>query len=266
MKSAAKKSAPKASASKKLASKADVARAIALLKKRATKKTKDGMARYAIPSDKAFGVPVGVIRSIGKSLGKSHDLAQALWKSGHYEARMLATMVDEPERVTPEQMDRWCRDFDNWAICDTACFVLFDRTPHAFKKARAWATSKDEFVKRAAFALVASLTVHDKTAKDADFVRLLPLVEKAALDERNFVKKSVNWALRSLGKRSLELNRKSIEVAERLAARAESAPRWVGKDALRELKSASVARRLQARQRGIEDQVRRVGNVRHERP
>jgi 3-methyladenine DNA glycosylase AlkD len=244
MKKASKKSAPKQGASK-----ADVARAIGLLKKKASKKTKDGMARYAIPSDKAFGVPVGMIRSIGKSLGKSHELALGLWKSGHYEARMLATFVDEPEQVTPEQMDRWCRDFDNWAICDTACFSLFDRTPHAFKKVRAWAKSKNEFVKRAAFALLASLTVHDKTAKDAAFVRLLPLVEKAALDERNFVKKSVNWALRSLGKRSPELNRKSVELAERLAARPESAPRWVGKDALRELKSASVARRLQARQR-----------------
>jgi len=229
--------------------KADVGRAVAELKKRASKKTKDGMARYAIPSDKAFGVPVGVIRSIGKSLGKSHELALALWKTGHYEARMLATFVDEPARVTPEQMERWCRDFDNWAICDTACFSLFDRTPHAFEKIPVWAKSKDEFVKRAAFALLASLTVHDKAAKDAAFVRLLPLVEKAALDERNFVKKSVNWALRSLGKRSPELNRRSVELAERLAARAEPAARWVGKDALRELKSASVARRLQARQR-----------------
>src|SRR5690349_6691105 len=150
----------------KSASKAEVARAIGLLKKRASKKTKDGMARYAIPSDKAFGVPVGMIRSIGKSLGKSHELALALWKTGHYEARMLATFVDEPEQVTREQMDRWCRDFDNWAICDTACFCLFDRTPHAFGKVRAWAKSKEEFVKRAAFALLASLTVHDKAAKD----------------------------------------------------------------------------------------------------
>ena len=229
------------------ATQGDVARALAELKKKASKKTKDGMARYAIPSDKAFGVPVGTIRAIGKKLGKSHELALALWKSGHYEARMLATFVDEPERVTPAQMDRWCRDFDNWAICDTACFCLFDRTPYAFKKVTEWAKSKDEFVKRAAFALLASLTVHDKTAKDAAFVRLLPLVERAALDERNFVKKSVNWALRSLGKRSPELNRKSVQLAERLATRAEPAPRWVGKDALRELKSASVARRLAAR-------------------
>jgi 3-methyladenine DNA glycosylase AlkD len=225
----------------------DVTEVVAMLKKRANKKTKDGMARYGIPSDKAFGIPVGVLKQLAKTLGPSHALAQALWKTGHYEARMLATFVDEADLVTPEQMERWCKDFDNWAICDTACFALFDRTPHAFKKIPAWAKSKDEFVKRAAFALLASLTVHDKAATDAAFLRCLPLVEKAALDERNFVKKSVNWALRSVGKRSLALNGAAIAVGDRLAARPEAAPRWVGKDALRELRSASVQRRLSAR-------------------
>jgi 3-methyladenine DNA glycosylase AlkD len=218
--------------------------AVRALKKRASTKTKDGMARYGIPSAKAFGVPVGQIRALGKSLGRSHALAQALWKTGYYEARMLATFVEEVERVTPQQMDRWCKDFDNWAICDTACFALFDRSPHAFKKVPAWAKSEDEFVRRAAFALLASLTVHDKAATDADFMRSLPLVERAARDPRNFVKKAVNWALRSIGKRSLALNRAAVAVAERLSQQAEPAPRWVGKDALRELTSASVARRL----------------------
>lgn len=222
----------------------DVADVVQMLKKRASKKTKDGMARYGIPSDKAFGIPVGVLKQLAKSLGKSHELAAALWKTGHYEARMLATFVDEAELVTPEQMDRWCKDFDNWAICDTACFALFDRSPHAFNRIPVWAKSKDEFVKRAAFALLASLTLHDKAAPDAAFLRCLPLVEKAALDERNFVKKSVNWALRSVGKRNAVLNQAAIELCERLAARPEAPPRWVGKDALRELKSASVLRRL----------------------
>jgi 3-methyladenine DNA glycosylase AlkD len=202
------------------------------------------MARYGIPSDKAFGVSVGALRQYAKRLGPKHELAAALWKSGWYEARMLASFVDEPAYVTPEQMDRWCADFDNWAICDTACFALFDRSPHAFKKIPVWAKSKDEFVKRAAFALLASLTLHDKAAPDAAFLRCLPLVEKAALDERNFVKKSVNWALRSIGKRNAVLNQAAIELCERLAARPEAPPRWVGKDALRELKSASVVRRL----------------------
>lgn len=227
----------------------NVAEVIAALKKRATKQTKDGMARYAIPSDKAFGVTVGAIKQLAKTLGKSHALAEALWKTGHYEARMLATFVDEAALVTPEQMERWCKDFDNWAICDTACFALFDRTPHAFKKVVAWSKSKDEFVKRAAFALLASLTVHDKAATEDAFLRCLPLVERAALDERNFVKKSVNWALRSVGKRSPALNRAAIEVGERLAARAEAPPRWVGKDALRELKSPAVQKRLAKREK-----------------
>ena len=239
----ARKAAPKSGARKAKS----VVQAITLLKKRASKKTRDGMARYAIPSDKAFGVPVGAIRAVAKSLGQSHELAQALWKTGHYEARMLATFVDEPARVTPQQMDRWCKDFDNWAICDTACFALFDRTPHAFKKVPAWARSKEEFVKRAAFALLASLTVHAKDAKDADFLRLMPLLERGAQDERNFVKKAVNWALRSLGKRSLALHRAALEIAERLAQQSEAAPRWVGKDALRELSSSSVKRRLAAK-------------------
>jgi 3-methyladenine DNA glycosylase AlkD len=244
---ATKKTPNKASRKTKPARSHDVADVVLMLEKKASKKTKDGMARYGIPSDKAFGIPVGVLKQLAKGLGKSHALAAALWKTGHYEARMLATFVDEAELVTPEQMERWCKDFDNWAICDTACFALFDRTPHAFKKIPGWAKSKDEFVKRAAFALLASLTVHAKHATDADFLRCLPLVEKAAHDPRNFVKKSVNWALRSVGKRSMLLNSAAIAVGERLAAQVEAAPRWVGKDALRELRSASVQRRLTAR-------------------
>jgi 3-methyladenine DNA glycosylase AlkD len=217
---------------------------IAELRRLSSKKTKDGMARYAIPSENAFGVPVGVIRALAKRLGKSHALAEELWKTGHYEARMLATFVDDPARVTPAQMDRWCKDFDSWAICDTACFALFDRTPHALAKVKAWAKSDDEFVKRAAFALLASLTVHGKEVTEAQFVRCLPLVERAAQDERNFVKKAVNWALRSLGKKSPALNVAAIAASERLAQQPGAAPRWVGKNALRELSGPSVQRRL----------------------
>jgi len=238
------KKAPKKT--KRSADAHDVTEVVRLLEKKASKKTKDGMARYGIPSDNAFGIPVGVLKQLAKGLGRNHALAEALWKTGHYEARMLATFVDEPQRVTALQMERWCKDFDNWAICDTACFALFDRTPHAFKKVPAWAKSNEEFVKRAAFALLASLTVHAKDATDGDFLRCLPLVEKAAHDPRNFVKKSVNWALRSVGKRSQALNSAAIAVGERLAAQPEPAPRWVGKDALRELRSSSVQRRLSA--------------------
>lgn len=214
------------------------------LRSMASPKVRDGMARYAIPSDKAFGIAVGDLKKLAKKLGPSHELAAGLWKTGSYEARMLATFVDEPDKVTAAQMDRWCKDFDNWAICDTACFALFDRTPHAWAKLRQWAKHKDEFVKRAAFALLASLTVHDKQATDEPFIESLALIEKAASDDRNFVKKAVNWALRSIGKRSRALHAAALELARRLAESEAAAPRWIGKGALRELQGASVKKRL----------------------
>ncbi len=224
--------------------KVDAGAAVAELKRLATKGTRDGMARYGLPSDKAFGVPVGKIQQLAKRLGQSHELAAALWDTGWYEARMLAAFVDEVDRVTPAQMDRWCRDFDNWGIVDTVCFKLFDRTPHAFAKARQWAGRKAEFEKRAGVVLLACLALHDKRAADAPFLRCLPLVERAASDDRNFVKKGVSWALRSIGRRNAALHAAAVKVARRLAASAEAAPRWVGKDALRELTSPAVTRRL----------------------
>lgn len=225
----------------------DVDDVIAALQKRASKKTRDGMARYAIPSQRAFGVPVGEIRKLGKTLGKNHALAEALWNSGHYEARMLATFIDDITLVTPKQMDRWCKDFDSWAICDTACFGFFDRSVHAYEKVASWVKRKPEFEKRAGFALLASLALHDKRAENEVFLALLPLIEQGAHDERNFVKKAVSWALRGVGRRSIELNRASIAVAERLSRSADAAARWVGKDALRELAGPVVRRRLAAR-------------------
>ena len=210
--------------------------AVAELMRMGTKKTRDGMARYAIPSNNAFGVPVGQIRELAKRLGRNHELAQALWDSGWYEARMLATFVDEPNLVTPAQMDRWCKDFDNWAICDTACFHLFDKTPHAFKKVSQWSKRKDEFVKRGAFALLASLALHDKKSDDRLFAECLPLIEKAATDDRNFVKKGVSWALRGVGRRSPDLKASALILSEQLAASPNSTARWIGKDALRDLK------------------------------
>jgi 3-methyladenine DNA glycosylase AlkD len=222
------------------------------LERHGTQRARDGMARYAIPSDKAFGVSVGTLKQQAKHLGRNHELAAALWETGWYEARMLATFVDEPERVTAAQMDRWCRDFDNWAICDTACFALFDRTPHAWRKVDQWARWRDEFGKRAAFALLWSLTVHDKRAGDEPFARGLLLIERAATDERNFVKKAVNMALRAIGKRNPALNAAAVTVAKRLAASPQAAARWVGKDALRELASPKLRSRpaRRARSRG----------------
>jgi 3-methyladenine DNA glycosylase AlkD len=225
-------------------SSADVQSALDWLKRRGTKARRDGMARYAIPSEKAFGVAMKDVQALAKQLGRNHELAGALWETGWYEARLLAAYVDEPARITPEQMDRWGGDFDNWAICDTVCFALFDRTPHAWRKVEQWAPSKEEFVKRAAFALLWGLTVHDKAAGDAPFTQGLRFIERAATDERNFVKKAVNMALRAVGKRNAALNTAAIAVAQRLAASPNDAARWVGKDALRELTSPAVSRRL----------------------
>ena len=205
-----------------------VAEALSWLKKHSKKSVRDGMARYAIPSDKALGVLMGDIQKLGKLLGRDHALALELWKTDVYEARMLCAYVDEPERVTPAQMDAQARDFDNWAICDTLCFALWVRTPHAFAKIRKWATSRDEYVKRASFALLASMALRHKESTDADYLRLIPLMEKAASDERNFVKKAVSWALRGVGRRSIALNRKSIALAKKLAASEDAAPRWIG--------------------------------------
>ena len=226
---------------------AQVKDVLARLERRGSKKNRDGMARYAIVAPKVFGVSVGDIRKLGKELGQSQELAVALWKTGWYEARMLAAFVAEVDRTTPAQMDRWCRDFDNWAICDTICFHLFDRTPHAWANVTKWATMRGEFQKRAAFALLASLAGHDKQASDEAFLRCLPLVERAAEDERNFVKKGVSWALRLIGRRSLELNAAAVALAQRLSTSSNPAERWIGKGAVRELTSATVLRRLMAR-------------------
>ena len=218
--------------------------ALTWLKRHSTKRNREGMARYAIPSDHALGVSVANIRVLAKRLGHNHELAAALWDTGVYEARMLTSFVAEPARVTAAQMDRWCRDFDNWAICDTLCFHLFDRTPHAWHKVTQWSGKRDEFGKRAAFALLWALSVHDKHADDKPFVQGLLLVERAAGDDRNFVKKAVNMALRAVGKRNRALNAAAVAVARRLADSPEAAARWVGKDALRELTSPAVIRRL----------------------
>lgn len=221
--------------------------ALRWLKSHSSKRNRDAMARYAIPSDNAMGVSVADIRVLGKRLGHNHELAAALWKTGSYEARMLTSFVDDPARVTAAQMDRWCGEFDNWAICDTLCFHLFDRTPHAWQKVAKWHDHREEFVKRAAFALLWGLTVHDKASGDAPFLRGLGFIEHAADDDRNFVKKAVNMALRAIGKRNAALNAAAVKVARRVAESREGASGWVGKDALRELTSASVARRLPAR-------------------
>ena len=205
------------------------------LERHGTKTNRDGMARYAIVAKKVHGVSVGDIRQLAKRIGRNHDLALALWPTGWYEARMLTAFVDDPAQVTASQMDRWVRDFDNWAICDTLCFHLFDKTPHVWRKIDQWARRREEFVKRAAFALLASVALHDKRAPDAPFLRALPLIVRASSDERNFVKKGVSWALRLIGRRNQALNAKALAVARRLASSPDAAARWIGKDAVKEL-------------------------------
>jgi 3-methyladenine DNA glycosylase AlkD len=211
--------------------------ALARLERHGSKKFREDMvARYGIATrDKTLGVSMARIQKLGKEIERDQALAEALWDTGVYEGRMLAIYVAEPERVTPKMMDRWARDFDNWAIADTACFKLFDQTPHAWAKIAQWAKRREEFVKRAAFALLACVALHDKKVGDDVFLRALALVEDGARDERNFVKKGVSWALRAVGLRNAGLRSAASELAERLAASDEVAARWVGKDALKAL-------------------------------
>lgn len=222
--------------------------ALAWLERQGSKRTREEMAdRYGIRTPKAFGVPVGTIQQLAKRLGPDHDLALRLWETGWYEARLLTAFIDEPERVTAAQMDRWARDFDNWGVVDTLCFKLFDRTPHAWKKVDQWSTRRGEFVKRGAFALLASLALHDKATSDAPFVHSLRLIERAATDDRNFVKKGVSWALRAVGRRNRELNAAATDLARRLVESPDRSAQWIGKDALKELTGPVVRKVLTKR-------------------
>lgn len=206
-----------------------------------------GMSRFGISTRGTLGISVTALRGIAKEIGRDHRRAAALWKSGVHEARQLAILTEEPEKVTAAQADRWARDLDSWDTCDALAFDLLSRTPFAYEKARAWASRREEFVRRASFSLIAGLAVHDKAADDATFVALLPLIRDAADDDRNFVKKAVNWALRSIGKRNVALNKAAIACARELRAMDSRAARWIAADALRELQSDAVQARLPER-------------------
>jgi 3-methyladenine DNA glycosylase AlkD len=226
----------KASAGKRSTTQALLADVMARLRKRGSRKNVDGMARYGIVARKVLGVSVGEIREMAKGIGRDRALATALWKTEVHEARMLACFVEDPSEISVAQMDRWVSAFDNWAICDTACFHLFDKSPHAFGRVRAWASDDREFVRRAAFALLASLALHDKTRKDSDFLKTLPLIALLAADGRNFVKKGISWALRSIGHRkSPSLRDAALALARTLSSSEKPAARWIGRDALRDL-------------------------------
>ncbi len=202
----------------------------------------DMSARYGITTrDKTYGVPMAKLHHLAKQLGRDHALAQALWATGIYEARMLAIFVEEPHRVTPSQMDRWARASDNWAVVDTLCFKLFDQTPHAWAKAHSWCAKPQEFVKRAGLALIASLALHTKGGDETPFLRALDLIERASSDERNFVKKGASWALRAIGQRKdPETKAAALALAQRLAASPDKTAAFIGRDTLKAMKKRST--------------------------
>ena len=223
---------------------ASVEKVLKKLRVKAKPEQLEGMARYGIQVEKRLGVSIPDMRMISKELGKDHRLAMRLWKSGVPDARIVAAMIDEPEKVSETQMESWVNEINSWDVCDQVCMNLFEKTPLAWKKILDWSSREEEFVKRAAFALIACLAWHDKKAKDAEFIRLFPIIELAAEDERNYVKKAVNWALRNIGKRNLRLNRAAIRTAKRILRINSKAARWIASDAIRELSSEAVQRRL----------------------
>lgn len=225
----------------------DVEAGLAWLKAKSSAKVRDGLARYGIPSDRALGVSMKQVQELARQLGRDQALAEAFWATGVYEARLLTAYLGEPEKLTPKLLDAWCRDFDNWAVVDTLCFVLLDRSPVSWGKVVPWTRRRDEFQRRAGFVLIACLAAHDETATDDQFLELLPVIESGATDERNFVKKGVSWALRMAGRRSMTLNTAALSVARRLATSGELAARWIGKGAIKELTQPAVLKRIAAR-------------------
>ena len=204
-----------------------------------------GMARYGIHPQVAYGISMPELRALAKEIGRDHALAQQLWDSGIHEARILASLIDDPKQVTEAQMDRWVADFDTWDVCDQCLGNLFDRQGKlAHRKALEWSARDEEYVKRAGFVMMARLAVGNKGMSDADFEPFWPVMIREATDERNYVKKAINWALRQIGKRSLPLNSRAIETAHEIHQLDSQAARWIASDALRELTSEAVQARL----------------------
>jgi 3-methyladenine DNA glycosylase AlkD len=214
------------------------------LKVKANPDNVKGMARFAISEEGRLGVSMPDIRKIAKAAGKDHDVALELWESGIAEARIAACLIDIPEEVTDEQMETWVVDFDSWDVTDQVCLNLFDKTEFAEKKIREWSVREEEFVKRAAYALIAGIAWHDKQAADERFIAYLPVIKSGATDERNFVKKAVSWALRHIGKRNSNLNKAAIKTAKEIQKIDLKAARWIASDAIRELESEKIQARL----------------------
>lgn len=210
------------------------------LKSQANPANVEGMARYGINPDNTLGVSMPVLRAIARQIRKNHPLALGLWDSGIHEARILAALIADPKQVDEELIERWVHDFDSWDVCDQVCSNLFDKTPFAYHKAVEWAGRQPEYVKRAGFVLMAALAVHDKKAPDQAFEAFFPIILREAVDERNFVKKAVNWALRGIGKRNRALNIQAIDFAQQIAQLDSRVARWIASDALRELTSSKI--------------------------
>lgn len=204
----------------------------------------EGMARFGINHKKTYGVRMPELRRIAKKAGKDHELAEKLWDAGYGETKILAGLIEDPKMVTNDQMEKWVAGFDSWDVCDQCCINLFRKTPFAYRKVFEWSTREEEFVKRAAFAMIAVLAVHDKKAEDNKFEEFLPLIIKESSDSRNFVKKAVNWALRQIGKRNINLNKRAVEVAEEISTMGFKSAKWIASDAIRELESEKVQERL----------------------
>ena len=217
------------------------------LKRRGSPKAVIGMARFGIQTGTAFGVSISQLRDLAKRTGTDHELAQKLWKTGIHEARILASMIDNPDKVSEDQMERWAMDFDSWDVVDGCCGNLFDKTEFAVRKAHEWSERKEEYIKRAGFVLMAEMAVHDKKASDKTFLDFLPVIVRESSDERNFVKKAVNWALRQIGKRNAILNVAAIKTSIDIRDSDSKSAKWIAADALRELTSASVRKKLQTR-------------------
>ncbi len=222
---------------------------MARLRALANPKSVAGMAHFGIATDGRYGLSVPTMRAVAKEIGRNHTLALDLWETGQSEARAIACMIADPAKMTSAQADRWARGIDSWDICDGFAYDLISRTPMRWSKPAVWARSKHEFVRRAAFALIAGLAVHDKAAQDSDFSPMLDLINDATADDRNFVKKAVNWALRQIGKRNLALNRRAIVTAREIQRIDARAARWIAADALRELQSDAVQARLRSSKR-----------------
>ena len=203
-----------------------------------------GMAKYGIPVERRLGISVPDLRKLAGEIGKDHKLAIGLWGTGIGEARILAAMIDDPGKLTKEQMEDWVKDIDSWDICDQVCTDLFRKTQSAWEKILDWSKREEEFVKRTAFSLMACLALHDKKAADEKFLELLPIIVREATDERNFVKKGVNWALRNIGKRNLRLNKAAINTAKKIQQLDSRAACWIASDAIRELESDAIQNRL----------------------